>query len=166
VPVFGEWSYYSSSSSPEEPQLPHSGAMAGDSAWWYAAAAEPDACSDAWFRCSPPLRRPPSPKKARRPAPAPAEQKLSAGQGGVLGLPFQSGLAASGDPRDLRFDLSTAFASGPALRLSYRPNDPALPFAHAVHAGLNWGLRVPPPPPVSDPADLRHAGASSMWIWA
>ena len=85
---------------------------------------------------------------------------------GVLGLPFQSGLVASGDPRDLRFDLSTAFASGPALRLSYRPNDPALPFAHAIHAGLNWGLRVPPTPPVSDPADLRHAGASSMRIWA
>ena len=33
VPVFGEWSYYSSSSSPEEPQLPHSEATAaGDSA--------------------------------------------------------------------------------------------------------------------------------------
>ena len=28
VPVFGEWSYYSSSSSPEEPQLPHSGTTA------------------------------------------------------------------------------------------------------------------------------------------
>ena len=56
---------------------------------------------------------------------------------GVLGLPFQSGLAAGGDPRrELRFDLSTAFASGPALRLSYRPNDSGLPFALAVRAGL------------------------------
>ncbi|WVZ92235.1 hypothetical protein U9M48_038317 [Paspalum notatum var. saurae] len=55
---------------------------------------------------------------------------------GVLGLPFQSGLAAGGDPRELRFDLSTAFASGPALRLSYRPNDPGLPFALTVRAGL------------------------------
>ncbi|KAL6644560.1 hypothetical protein ACP70R_016168 [Stipagrostis hirtigluma subsp. patula] len=55
---------------------------------------------------------------------------------GVLGLPFQSGLAAGGDPRELRFDLSTAFASGPALRLSYRPNDPGLPFALSVRAGL------------------------------
>jgi hypothetical protein len=55
----------------------------------------------------------------------------------VLGLPFQSGLAAGGDPRrELRFDLSTAFASGPALRLSYRPNDSGLPFALAVRAGL------------------------------
>ncbi|KAJ1269116.1 hypothetical protein BS78_07G185700 [Paspalum vaginatum] len=55
---------------------------------------------------------------------------------GVLGLPLQSGLAAGGDPRELRFDLSTAFASGPALRLSYRPNDPGLPFALTVRAGL------------------------------
>ncbi|PVH37173.1 hypothetical protein PAHAL_6G261400 [Panicum hallii] len=55
---------------------------------------------------------------------------------GVLGLPFQSGLASGGDPRELRFDLSTAFASGPALRLSYRPNDPGLPFALTVRAGL------------------------------
>jgi hypothetical protein len=54
----------------------------------------------------------------------------------VLGLPFQSGLAAGRDLRELRFDVSTAFASGPALRLSYRPNDPALPFALAVRAGL------------------------------
>jgi len=74
VPAFGEWNYYSSSSSPEEPQLPHS--AAGDSAWWYAAA-EPEACSDAWFRYSPPPRRPPAPKKARRPAPA-NQRKLPA----------------------------------------------------------------------------------------
>jgi hypothetical protein len=55
---------------------------------------------------------------------------------GALGLPFQSGLAVGGDPRELRFDLSTAFATGPALRLSYRPNDPGLPFALTVRAGL------------------------------
>lgn len=55
---------------------------------------------------------------------------------GVLGLPFQSGLSAGGDPRELRFDLSTAFASGPSLRLSYRPNDAGLPFALTVRAGL------------------------------
>ncbi|GJN15772.1 hypothetical protein PR202_gb02711 [Eleusine coracana subsp. coracana] len=55
---------------------------------------------------------------------------------GVLGLPFQSGLSAGGDPRELRFDLSTAFASGPSLRLSYLPNDAGLPFALTVRAGL------------------------------
>ncbi|GJN03946.1 hypothetical protein PR202_ga21447 [Eleusine coracana subsp. coracana] len=55
---------------------------------------------------------------------------------GVLGLPFQSGLSAGGDPRELRFDLSTAFASGPSFRLSYRPNDAGLPFALTVRAGL------------------------------
>ncbi|WVZ65408.1 hypothetical protein U9M48_014774 [Paspalum notatum var. saurae] len=55
---------------------------------------------------------------------------------GVLGLPFLSGLAAGGDPKDLRFDLSTAFTAGPALRLSYRPNDPLQPFALSVRTGL------------------------------
>ncbi|XP_062192887.1 uncharacterized protein LOC133896324 [Phragmites australis] len=55
---------------------------------------------------------------------------------GVLGLPFQSGLSAGGDLKELRFDLSTAFTSCPALRLSYRPNDPGLPFALSVRAGL------------------------------
>ncbi|CAN6204867.1 unnamed protein product [Urochloa humidicola] len=55
---------------------------------------------------------------------------------GVLGLPFLSGVAAGGDAKDLRFDLSTAFASGPALRLSYRPNDPLQPFALSVRTGL------------------------------
>uniref|UniRef100_A0A0D9XF51 Uncharacterized protein n=1 Tax=Leersia perrieri TaxID=77586 RepID=A0A0D9XF51_9ORYZ len=57
---------------------------------------------------------------------------------GVLGLPFLSGVSAGGGDggKDLRFDLSTAFASGPALRLSYRPNDPLQPFALSVRTGL------------------------------
>ncbi|XP_040383405.1 uncharacterized protein LOC102707061 [Oryza brachyantha] len=55
---------------------------------------------------------------------------------GVLGLPFLSGVSAGGDAKDLRFDLSTAFASGPALRLSYRPNDSLQPFALSVRTGL------------------------------
>lgn len=55
---------------------------------------------------------------------------------GVLGLPFLSGVSAGGDARDLRFDLSTAFPSGPALRLSYHPNDPLQPFALSVRTGL------------------------------
>jgi hypothetical protein len=55
---------------------------------------------------------------------------------GVLGLPFLSGLSAGGDAKDLRFDLSTAFTTGPALRLSYRPNDPLQPFALSIRTGL------------------------------
>ncbi|KAL5201279.1 hypothetical protein ABZP36_035633 [Zizania latifolia] len=55
---------------------------------------------------------------------------------GVLGLPFLSGVSTGGDAKDLRFDLSTAFPSGPALRLSYRPNDSLQPFALSVRTGL------------------------------
>ena len=55
---------------------------------------------------------------------------------GVLGLAFQPGLAAVGDPRELRFNLTAAFAWGPALRLLCRPDDPGLPFfALTVRAG-------------------------------
>ncbi|KAG6466991.1 uncharacterized protein LOC122036831 [Zingiber officinale] len=55
----------------------------------------------------------------------------------ILGLPFVSGLgSALDDARHLRLDLSTAFASGPSLRLAYRPNDPASPFALVLKTGL------------------------------
>ncbi|CAN6342659.1 unnamed protein product [Urochloa humidicola] len=110
VPAFGEWNYYSASSSPEDPPpLPYSSASAavsaecGSAPWWYAAA-EPEACSDAWFRYSPPPRstRPPAPKKARRPAPA-AEQKLpcygDGGKGAVLPAAKSSGAVAAAPAR-------------------------------------------------------------------
>lgn len=79
---------------------------------------------------------------------------------GVLGLPFQSGLSAGGDPRELRFDLSTAFASGPALRLSYRPNDPGLPFAFSIRAGVG-ALGSPARAPFSLAAEFNLLSANS-----
>ncbi|KAK3139708.1 hypothetical protein QOZ80_5AG0388370 [Eleusine coracana subsp. coracana] len=83
VPAFGEWNYYSSSSSPDEPQQPpcSGGAMAA----WYAP--EPEACSDVWFRYSPPPPRRPAPKKARRPAVAPQEKLYYGGAKGVAVAP-------------------------------------------------------------------------------
>ncbi|TVU50597.1 hypothetical protein EJB05_01974 [Eragrostis curvula] len=85
VPAFGEWNYYSSSSSPDEPQLPPSGgAAAAASAGWSWYAPEPEACSDVWFRYSPPPRRP-APKKVRRPAVAPEKMMYySGGKGSVV----------------------------------------------------------------------------------
>lgn len=53
----------------------------------------------------------------------------------ILGLPFIAG-AAAGDPRDLRLDLTTAFESGPAFRVSYRPNEPFSPFTLAIKTGI------------------------------
>lgn len=53
----------------------------------------------------------------------------------ILGLPFLAG-AAAGDLRDLRLDLTTAFESGPAFRVSYRPNEPFNPFTLAVKTGI------------------------------
>ncbi|KAF7108405.1 hypothetical protein CFC21_108894 [Triticum aestivum] len=79
---------------------------------------------------------------------------------GVLGLPFQSGLSAGGDPRELRFDLSTAFASGPALRLSYRPNDPGLRFTISIRAGVG-ALGSPVRAPFSLAAEFNLLPANS-----
>ncbi|CAM0911973.1 unnamed protein product [Alopecurus aequalis] len=79
---------------------------------------------------------------------------------GVLGLPFQSSLSAGGDPRELRFDLSTAFTSGPALRLSYRPNDPGLPFALSIRAGVG-ALGSPACAPFSLAAEFNLLSANS-----
>ncbi|CAL4899691.1 unnamed protein product [Urochloa decumbens] len=67
VPAFGEWNYYysSASASPDVP-APLSGAAAGGE-WW--CSPEPEACSDVWFRYSPPPRKPPAAaKKVKRPA--------------------------------------------------------------------------------------------------
>ena len=51
VPAFGEWNYYYHYDEPE--------------AAWYAMP-EPQACSDVWFRYSPPPRKPTPKKQARR----------------------------------------------------------------------------------------------------
>ncbi|CAL5073618.1 unnamed protein product [Urochloa decumbens] len=79
---------------------------------------------------------------------------------GVLGLPFMSGVAAGGESKDLRFDLSTAFASGPALRLSYRPNDPLQPFALSVRTGLG-PLGSPARAPFSLAAEFNLLSSSA-----
>jgi hypothetical protein len=76
VPAFGEWNYYYSSS-PDEPELPRYGGAAVD--WWYVP--ELDACSDVWFRYSPPPRKP-APMKTRRPAVATPAEKLRYDNGG------------------------------------------------------------------------------------
>ncbi|KAI0501648.1 hypothetical protein KFK09_016593 [Dendrobium nobile] len=63
----------------------------------------------------------------------------------ILGLPFLAG-AAAGDPHDLRLDLTTAFDSGPAFRVSYRPNEPFNPFTLAVKTGIgSFGSPVSAP---------------------
>ncbi|TVU50601.1 hypothetical protein EJB05_01978 [Eragrostis curvula] len=84
VPAFGEWNYYSSSSSPDEPEPPRTGHGAAVD-WWYVP--DPEACSDVWFRYSPPARKPAT-KKARRPAAnggaVPAAEKMY-GDGGKKG---------------------------------------------------------------------------------
>ncbi|KAI4310676.1 hypothetical protein MLD38_035635 [Melastoma candidum] len=52
----------------------------------------------------------------------------------ILGLPFQSGVIAGNAP-ELTLNLSTAFNSGPSLRLSYRPNDSSNPFSLSLKTG-------------------------------
>lgn len=54
----------------------------------------------------------------------------------VLGLPFVSSVVA-GDSSDLSFNLRSASAAGPSLKLSYAPNDPSNnPFSFSVKSGV------------------------------
>ncbi|TVU50600.1 hypothetical protein EJB05_01977, partial [Eragrostis curvula] len=61
VPAFGQWNYYYYSGEVSTP--------APAAAEWYAPASETEACSDVWFKYSPPSRKPPPTRKkqVRRP---------------------------------------------------------------------------------------------------
>ncbi|CAM0952297.1 unnamed protein product [Alopecurus aequalis] len=66
VPAFGEWNYYYHYDEPEAVMAVAPPAVA----YCYAnATPDPEACSDVWFRYSPPPRKPATPtkKKTRRP---------------------------------------------------------------------------------------------------
>lgn len=60
MPAFGEWNYYYHYDEPEAVAQPPA------LAYCYGATPEPEACSDVWFRYSPPPRKPTPPKKAAR----------------------------------------------------------------------------------------------------
>ncbi|XP_051188736.1 uncharacterized protein [Lolium perenne] len=62
VPAFGEWNYYYHYDQPEAVAPPAA-------AYFYGATPEPEACSDVWFRYSPPPRKPAPAKKPRRRVP-------------------------------------------------------------------------------------------------
>jgi hypothetical protein len=60
VPAFGEWNYYYHYDQPEAVAPPAA-------AYFYGATPEPEACSDVWFRYSPPQCKPmPAKKPSRR----------------------------------------------------------------------------------------------------
>ncbi|KAH7512400.1 hypothetical protein FEM48_Zijuj12G0086900 [Ziziphus jujuba var. spinosa] len=52
----------------------------------------------------------------------------------ILGMPFQSGIVA-GESKELTLNLGTFFASGPSIRIAYRPNDKWNPFSFIVKTG-------------------------------
>uniref|UniRef100_A0ACD5Y033 Uncharacterized protein n=1 Tax=Avena sativa TaxID=4498 RepID=A0ACD5Y033_AVESA len=60
VPAFGEWNYYYHYDEPE----PTAAAPPALSSYCYATP-EPEACSDVWFRYSPPARKPATPVKKK-----------------------------------------------------------------------------------------------------
>lgn len=52
----------------------------------------------------------------------------------ILGMPFQSGIVA-GESKELTLNLGTFFASGPSIKIAYRPNDKWNPFSFIVKTG-------------------------------
>ncbi|KAL6854386.1 hypothetical protein ACP4OV_019289 [Aristida adscensionis] len=145
VPAFGEWNYYSASSSPDEPELPASGAATAD--WWYYAP-EPEACSDVWFRYSPPPRKPP-PKKARaRPG------KLYGG-GDSGGL--KQGSAPPPAPR-----AGTADGGGGGMAAAERA--PAKAAGRRVVRPVDEDLYQVPPPDSAVGKPRRKRAARRLWM--
>ncbi|OEL22360.1 hypothetical protein BAE44_0016621 [Dichanthelium oligosanthes] len=147
VPAFGEWNYYSSSSQEEPPELGYrSGGAAADEYWW--CSPEPEACSDVWFRYSPPPRtRQPAPKKVRRPA-----DKLHYGAAGGKGSVVPVVAARVREPAGAGgAAVARAPAKGSRCRV-VRPVDEDL-------------YQVPPPDFVSSrrPRQKRAAGRS-LWM--
>ena len=74
----------------------------------------------------------------------------------VLGFPLVAG-AAAGEAKDLRLDISTAFESGPSVRISYRPNDSWNPFALVVRSGIG-ALGSPFSSPMTMSAEFNIVG--------
>ncbi|KAI3412247.1 uncharacterized protein J3R85_017620 [Psidium guajava] len=76
----------------------------------------------------------------------------------ILGLPFQSGIVA-GESKELALNLGTFFDSGPALRVSYRPNDSFNPFSLVVKTGTGpFGSPIASSLSMSAEFDLVHRG--------
>ncbi|XP_048142084.1 uncharacterized protein LOC115731070 [Rhodamnia argentea] len=76
----------------------------------------------------------------------------------ILGLPFQSGVVA-GESKELALNLGTFFDSGPALRVSYRPNDSFNPFSLVVKTGTGpFGSPIGSSMSMSAEFDLVHRG--------
>ncbi|GMH08204.1 hypothetical protein Nepgr_010044 [Nepenthes gracilis] len=77
----------------------------------------------------------------------------------ILGLPFQSGLAA-GDSKELCLSLGTFFDSGPAFRVAYRPNDASNPFSLVLKTGIGrFGSPIDAPMTMS--AEFNFVGRSN-----
>jgi len=77
----------------------------------------------------------------------------------ILGLPFVSGVS-SGETKELRLDLGTAFESGPSFRVSYRPNDPSTPFSLVLKTGVgSFGSPVKAPFAMSAEFNLIGPGS-------
>ncbi|KAF8043789.1 hypothetical protein BT93_A1955 [Corymbia citriodora subsp. variegata] len=82
----------------------------------------------------------------------------------ILGLPFQSGVVA-GDPRELALSLGTFFDSGPALRISYRPNDSFNPFSLVVKTGTGpFGSPFASSMSMSAEFNLVHRGSPRFML--
>ncbi|KAL5224698.1 hypothetical protein ABZP36_011337 [Zizania latifolia] len=152
VPAFGEWNYYYG-----DEARPPAAAVAGE---WYAygGAAEAEACSDVWFKYSPPPRRP-TPKKARRPewTPVAPERAPPPYEGGVGGKGRRQQQQPVRAPR--AYDVAAGGVVPTSSRTPARGGSCRV-VRRAVDADL---YQVPPPEPVSH-RPRRKRAVSSLWM--
>ncbi|PSS13808.1 POU domain, class 2, transcription factor 2 like [Actinidia chinensis var. chinensis] len=77
----------------------------------------------------------------------------------ILGFPFQSGIVA-GESKELALNLATSFASGPSLKLAYRPNDSLNPFTFVFKTGIG-AFGSPISSPMCMSAEFNHLGTQN-----
>ncbi|PIA48579.1 hypothetical protein AQUCO_01400874v1 [Aquilegia coerulea] len=83
----------------------------------------------------------------------------------ILGFPFQSGVSACGDSKDLSLNLTTFFESGPSLKLVYKPNDSWNPFSLVVKTGIGpFGSPISAPLSMSAEFNLLSRGNPSFFL--
>ncbi|WVZ92131.1 hypothetical protein U9M48_038218 [Paspalum notatum var. saurae] len=153
VPAFGEWNYYSPSSSPDEPEpRPRSG---GDWCWY---APEPAACGGdvVWFRYSPS-----SPHRPRRPAPKKAHRRPEAEVAAPEKLRYGGGGGGKAESVSIVVPVERV-RGGPADAAQARPKGARRVVVRPVDEDL---YQVPPPDlGASSRPRRKRAARRAMWM--
>uniref|UniRef100_A0A0D9XYT9 Uncharacterized protein n=1 Tax=Leersia perrieri TaxID=77586 RepID=A0A0D9XYT9_9ORYZ len=155
VPAFGEWNYYYNDQLPD--QMMRSAPVVAE---WYASSytAEAEACSDVWFKYSPPPLQRPTPKKARRPA---AEGRVAPEKA----TPYHDGGKVVRPPRGAAAASSYHYSGGvAAAKVAARTPARSGGGCRVVKRAVDADLYQVPPPEFASSRPRRKRAGSSLWM--